>query len=127
METQVTLFDKKPSQHEMNGVLKHGQHYEFTDSSHSEIIKHLEKVRLRFGMSKTKFSQVLGYKDSSYQAWVDGCRFSEKSFKNIMRQVTIMIQENNREHIDIPLDKAIIRVKKAGYKIYKQTTNWEEI
>lgn len=129
---------KKVSKAALNGVLKRGNAYSFTKYKHEDILEILERVKIKIGMNGRQFSMALGYGDTAYKSWSSGARFSRKSFLQVMEKASALYEQanaNQQTQLKIPIqdapvmtiEQAVSMLKKAGYKIQKPITTYEEI
>jgi len=128
----------KPSKAALNGVLKRGNAYSFTKYKHEEILDMLERVKIKTGLNGRQFSMALGYGDTAYKSWSSGARFSRKSFLQVMEKASELNEQykiSQNAQLKLPIqdapvmtiEQAISMLKKAGYKIHKPVTTFEEI
>ena len=134
----------KPSKAAINGILKRGNRYSFTDYKHEEILEILSRVRDKVSLNGAQFSVALGYGDTAYASWCSGARFSRKSFLQVMQKSSELIENvKSNEQTSTPkqaqlklpiqdasiftIEQAIEMLKKEGYKIQKPITTYEEI
>jgi len=133
MTNQNSEF-KKLSMAAVNGILKRGNAYKFTQFKHEQIIAYLEDVRIKSGFSNKKFSIALGYGDTAYQSWKAGARFSGASYDKVMQKAK-EIKEGGQKQLSFEIEQCnimtdeqmISHLKSKGYKIFKPTTTFEEI
>ena len=132
--TNQNSESKKLSMAAVNGILKRGNAYKFTQFKHEQIIAYLEDVRIKSGFSNKKFSIALGYGDTAYQSWKAGARFSGASYDKVMQKAK-EIKEGGQKQLSFEIEQSnimtdeqmISHLKSKGYKIFKPTTTFEEI
>lgn len=134
--TNQNSESKKLSMAAVNGILKRGNAYKFTQFKHEQIIAYLEDIRIKSGLSNKRFSMALGYGDTAYQSWKAGARFSGASYEKVMQKAReIKGQENGQKQLSFEIEQSnimtdeqmIAHLKSKGYKIFKPTTTFEEI
>lgn len=86
IKKHLTYAQLKPTKSALNGVLKKGNKYSFTDYKHEELIDKLEDIRIGLGLDCTKFSLALGYSRSAYNTWRYGGRFTRPSYTQVFKK-----------------------------------------
>jgi hypothetical protein len=138
IKNHLNAQQSKPSKAAINGILKRGNRYSFTDYKHEEILEILARVRNKTSLNGAQFSIALGYGDTAYASWCSGARFSRKSFFQVMQKASELVEKseaNEQAQLKLPIqdvptftiEQAREMLKKEGYKIQKPITTYEEI
>ncbi len=136
--TNQNSESKKLSMAAVNGILKRGNVYKFTQFKHEQIIAYLEDIRIKSGLSNKRFSMALGYGDTAWQSWKAGARFSGASYEKVMQKAReIKGQENGQKQLSFEIEGSIImtdmemalHLKSKGWILQRPITTitYEEI
>jgi len=138
-----TSDTNEPTSAAINGILKRGNTYKFTEYKHEQIIEELIKVQKRAGMSSKQFSLALGYCETAFRQWCSGARFSRLSYnqvKEMAKKINRDARDKEQEQLKLSLQKSVspttmtdeqmaLHLKNKGWKLQRPVTTitYEEI
>lgn len=137
------LDTNEPTSAAINGILKRGNTYKFTEHKHEEIIDALIKVQKRAGMTSKQFSLALGYCETAFRQWCSGARFSRLSYnqvKEMAKKIRAEAIEKEQSQLKLSLQESVsaptmtdeqmaLHLKSKGWKLQRPITTitYEEI
>lgn len=83
IKNHLNSHKNEPTSAAINGILKKGNTYKFSEYTHEHIIDGLKKVQKRVGMNNKQFSLALGYCETAFRQWCSGARFSRVSYEQV--------------------------------------------